>query len=103
MLSYLSGLGHDVTRVAREYPAGLPDNEVLAIAFQETRVLITHDRDFSELVFVEHQPHSGVIYLRLGSGPPLDTTIARLNEVLTNHSHELNRFIVVTPHLLRVR
>jgi hypothetical protein len=29
---FLQTEGHDVTRVARDYPAGLPDDQVLAIA-----------------------------------------------------------------------
>lgn len=101
--SYFSGLGHDVTRVARDYPIGYPDPSILAVAYREKRTVVTHDRDFGELVFVENQPHSGVIYLRLGSSPTLELAIARLDEVLANHAHELARFIVVTPQLIRVR
>lgn len=103
LLSYFSELGHNVTRVARDYPKGLPDPNILAAAYREKRTVVTHDRDFGELVFVENQPHAGVIYLRLGSSPSLETTIARLDEVLANHAHELDRFIVVTPHLIRTR
>ena len=76
---------------------------VLAIAYQEGRIVITHDRDFGELVFVELQPHAGVIYLRLGPSPPLATVIARLDYVLTNHAHDLDAFIVVTHDLVRIR
>ncbi len=100
---YFSDLGHDVTRVARDYPPGLPDPTILAVAYRERRTVVTHDRDFGELVFVENQPHAGVIYLRLGSSPSWETTVARLDEVLANHAHELDRFIVVTPQLIRVR
>ena len=101
--TYFSDLGHDVTRVAREYPTGLPDPNILAVPYQERRTVVTHDRDFGELVFVENQPHAGVIYLRLGSSPTLHLAIARLDEVLANHGHELDRFIVVTPQQIRVR
>ena len=103
LVPYLSALGHDVTRIAREHPPGLPDPEVLDIAFRERRVLITHDRHFGGLVFVEHQPHAGVILLRLGSPPPLTLTIDRLTEVFTAYAHVLDAFIVVTPDRIRVR
>jgi predicted nuclease of predicted toxin-antitoxin system len=95
--------GHDGTGIVTDYPASLPDSEVLAIAYREERILITHDLDFGGLVFVEHQPHAGVILLRLGPSPPLETMMARLEEVFSEHAHELDQFIVVTHHLIRVR
>lgn len=100
---HLRPLGHDVTGIAVDYPASLPDDEVLAIAFLETRILITHDRDFGRLVFVEHQPHAGVILMRMGPRPRLTTTISRLTRVLTDHAHELSEFVVVTRDRIRVR
>lgn len=103
LVAYLSSLGHNVTRIARDHPPGLPDPEVLDIAYRERRVLITHDRDFGGLVFVDQQPHAGVILLRLGTPPPLDLIIARLTTVLTDHAHVLDDFIVVTADRIRVR
>jgi predicted nuclease of predicted toxin-antitoxin system len=103
LVAYLSSLGHEVTRVSRDHPPGLPDPEVLGIAYRERRILITHDRHFGGLVFVEQQPHAGVILLRLGTPPPFDLIIGRVSEVLTDHAHELRDFIVVTPDRIRVR
>ena len=82
---YLRNLGHDVTVVAVDYPASLPDEQVLAIAQEEQRVLVTEDRDFGELVFRHHSLHPGVIYLRL---PPMEpeAKTARLNDVLTHYA-----------------
>jgi predicted nuclease of predicted toxin-antitoxin system len=48
---YLRKLGHDVTRIAADYPAGLLDPKILSIAYAEGRILITDDRDFGEWVF----------------------------------------------------
>ena len=95
--------GHDATRIGRDYPGGLPDAEVLAIAHREGRILITDDRDFGELVFVHGRPHAGVIFLRLGENAPLDLKIARLDYVLTHHADELDQFLVVTRTSVRVR
>lgn len=103
IVPYLEEQGHDVTGIVRDYPASLPDTDVLAIAHREKRTLITHDRDFGELVFVEHQPHAGVILLRLGPFAVLETMISRLDVVLSQHGHELDQFIVVTTSLIRVR
>ena len=103
LVPYLASLGHEATRIAREYSPGLPDPEVLGIAYREQRVLITHDRHFRRLVFVEFQPHAGVILLRLGAPPPLALTIDRLTEVFTAYAHALDQFIVVAPDRIRVR
>lgn len=100
---HLQSLGHDVVGIAREYPASLSDSEVLTISYRTSRILVTSDRDFGGLVFVDEHQHAGVIYLRLGSSPPLATTTARLDAVLSQHAHELDRFLVVTPNMVRVR
>ena len=102
LLPFLRSLGHDTLRVGRDYPPGLPDEEVLSIAYTESRILITNDRDFGELVFVHGQAHAGVIYLRLPySDLPLSQQ--RLMDVFNRHSTELNEFVVVTRTRIRIR
>jgi predicted nuclease of predicted toxin-antitoxin system len=64
--TYLRQLGHDVTRVAADYPPGLLDPKILSLAHAEGRILITDDRDFVELVFRLKLPHAEVIFLRRG-------------------------------------
>jgi hypothetical protein len=41
LVPYLASLGHEATRIVRDYPPGLPDPEVLGIAYREQRILIT--------------------------------------------------------------
>ena len=69
LATYLRSLGHAVAVVAVDHPPSLPDEEVLAIAQEERRVLVAEDRDFGELVFRRRLPHAVVIYLRL---PPTE-------------------------------
>jgi predicted nuclease of predicted toxin-antitoxin system len=101
--TFLNQLGHDATRVARDYPAGLPDERVLEIAHREQRVLLTNDKDFGELIIRNNLPHAGVILFRF----PLDATaqqkIAALERLLATHGTRLDRFLVVTPRGVRVR
>ena len=101
--AFLAEHGHDATRVARDYPAGLPDEQVLAIAHQEGRILIANDKDFGELVVRRGLPHVGVILLRF----PLDATaqerIGALERLLASHPTQLDRFVVLTPQGVRVR
>lgn len=106
LLAFLTQLGHDVRRIGREYPPGLRDREVLAIAHREGRILITDDRDFGELVFRLGQPHSGVVHLRFGrldNYAPLATKLERLQYVLSHYADQLDQFLVVTRHRVRVR
>lgn len=98
----LRGQGHDVTVVGVDYPPGLPDPEVLAIANREGRIILTHDRDFGELVVSRHLPHAGIIYLRLRR-VTLEAKWERLNQVLTENVGQLGRFIVVTEGGVRIR
>jgi predicted nuclease of predicted toxin-antitoxin system len=85
LVTHLKHLGHDVTRIGSHYPPGLPDQEVLALAKQKQRILITDDRDFGELVFRLHLPHAGVIFLRLGTYAPLKLKTERVSFVLTHY------------------
>ena len=102
LVPWLTKHGHTARRIGREYPAGLPDEQVLAIAEREGCILITDDRDFGELVFRHRQPHTGVIYLRLASYS-LDLLKARLEHVLTHYADRLDRFLVITPGDVRER
>ncbi len=102
LLTYLRQLGHDATQIRRTYPLSTPDPEVLSLAYQEKRILITGDRDFGEWVFRFKHPHAGVIFLRLGKYAPLDLKIARLSFVLTHYKDQLDQFIVVKRETIRV-
>lgn len=102
LLYYLRQLGYDARRIASDYPSGLPDQEVLAIAEAEGRILITDDRDFGELVFRLRLPHAGVIFFRLGNYVPLATKVERIMYVLTNYADQLDQFLVVTRDRVRV-
>jgi predicted nuclease of predicted toxin-antitoxin system len=57
LIPHLQQLGHDVTAISRQYPAGLPDEDVLAIAASEHRILITADQDFGDLAVHLGLPH----------------------------------------------
>ena len=103
LISHLRALGHDVVAISREYPHSLADEDVLAIARKEGRILIVADRDFGELIFHQELPHAGVIFFRL-PGATLQTKIDQLTSVLADYTDHLQHraFIVVTPGRIRV-
>ena len=103
LIPHLRELGHDVAAISRNYPHSLPDEDVLAIAREEERILVVADRDFGELIFHQELVHAGVVFFRL-PGATLQTKIEHLNTVLDEHTEELERgeFLVVTPGQIRV-
>ena len=103
LVPYLRALGHDAVRIGKDHPPGLPDATVLALAVAERRILITDDRDFGELVFRHRQPHTGVIYFRLGEYAEFPLKQARLDHVLSQYADQLDRFLVVSRTTVRVR
>jgi len=103
LVAYLLSLGHDVTAIARDYPASLADQQVLSIATSGGRVLITRDRDFGELIVNQQLPHQGVIFLRLRLLSLANQT-SRVGFVLAHHQADLQagEFLVVTDSRVRV-
>ncbi len=88
---YLKERGHDVKAIAYDFPHALIDEEVLAIAYREQRVLLTNDNsDFGELIFRYHLPHCGVIVFRLGDAD-VEAKQAKLEHVLSVHKNHLQR------------
>ncbi len=58
----LEAAGHDVV-FAREWPEDPGDEEILARAHRDGRVLVTLDRDFGELAVAQKAPHAGIVRL----------------------------------------
>lgn len=102
LIPHLLSLDHDVRAISREYPAGLPDEEVLAIARSEQCILVTADHDFGHLLFRRRLQHTGILLMRL-PGASLQTKRDRLMHLLTNYTAHLNQFVVVTERGVRVR
>jgi predicted nuclease of predicted toxin-antitoxin system len=103
LIDHLRTLGDDVTAVSRDYPHSLADEDVLAIARQEQRILVVADRDFGELIFNQGLAHAGVLFSRL-PGAPLQTKVEHLDQALQGHADALaaGEFVVVAPGQIRV-
>jgi predicted nuclease of predicted toxin-antitoxin system len=97
----LEAAGHDVV-AAGEWERDPGDEEILAQAYRESRILITLDKDFGELAVVRGNPHSGI--LRLVNFSALRQAAVCL-EVLRRHGEELaaGAIITVEPGRLRMR
>ncbi len=91
---FLKDLGHDVVTAGESGHAQTDDSELLRIARNDDRLLVTRDRDFGRLVFV-FRAGSGVIYLRLNP-TNLSAVHKELKRVLETYSEsELKEAFVV--------
>jgi len=99
--SHLEQAGHDVVWTGdEEHDPG--DEEILARANEEQRVLVTLDKDFGELAVVRGLPHHGIVRRGgLGTGAQGWTAAAAAERYMT----ELERgaIVTVTPDRVRVR
>ena len=93
--------GHDVLSAAERDPRAT-DEALLALAYEEQRVLVTEDKDFGELVFVRRLPHPCIFRL---VEMQLAEKVAAVRELIEHHPDELleGALIVVTRKRVRIR
>jgi len=63
----------------------MPDSEIIELALQEKRVLLTYDKDFGELVFHKHRKHYGVLLIRV-TPDLVSLHLKALKNFLSSHS-----------------
>jgi len=97
----LRAAGHDVSAVAEIAPQ-LSDPKVLMLARDETRVLITEDKDFGELVYASKLRTSGVVLLRFPADARSAMAEATTVAVDSLGDKLLRRFTVIEPGRLRI-
>jgi predicted nuclease of predicted toxin-antitoxin system len=97
----LAAAGHDVIW-AGDWPADPGDDEILARASHEGRILITLDKDFGELAVVREQAHAGIIRLVILSA---SQQAAACVMALNRYGTELRSGAIVTvePGRIRIR
>ena len=100
---FLKGLDHDIVTASQIGCAQSSDSELLVIAHDQSRILVTRDRDFGSLVFTRRLG-AGVIYLRLLPSNQ-NAAYKELGKVLDSYSEEELReaFVVVEPGRHRIR
>lgn len=97
----LRAAGHDVSAIVELAP-GTSDEQVLAIAGTESRVLLTEDKDFGLLAFASGAQTAGVVLIRFPAtarqrlGHTVVDLVATLGERLAA------AFVVVEPGRARI-
>jgi predicted nuclease of predicted toxin-antitoxin system len=85
--NFLKALGHDVAVVAEEMLQA-EDQDILARAVADARIVVTNDKDFGDLVFRNGLPHAGILLLRLVNESAANR-IAVVKSVLEGHAADL--------------
>ena len=81
----------------RETTPGIADTEVLRLAVDQSRLLVTFDRDYGELIFRRaFEPPVGIIYFRALPASPHEVSDAVLS--LLEDPESISGTIVVVSH-----
>lgn len=84
-VNYLKSKDFDITSIGVNVP-GISDEEVMKIASEQDRTIITYDSDYGELIFKHgFKPNAGVIFIRQQPTEPIET--AKIIEQLTSNSN----------------
>jgi predicted nuclease of predicted toxin-antitoxin system len=101
VVSALRAAGFDVLAIAELAPR-TDDADVIDLAARESRVLITEDKDFGQLVYAELRASSGVILIRFPASrrQSLPTEVLRAVRMLEDRI--TRAFVVLTPGRVRI-
>jgi len=98
---WLRSLGHDILSISEDRPR-MMDEDILALAVRDDRVVVTNDKDFGDLVFRDGRPHRGVILLRLVDDR-MSSKIAGLMRLFEEFPEDIQDcFVVVTERSIRI-
>ncbi len=97
----LAEAGHDVLRVFDVMP-GASDKDVLQRAYQEARIILTHDQDFGNVLRYPLHAHRGILLMRFKDQSPANV-IRHLNALIdeTFEQKIQNRLVIVREDHVR--
>jgi predicted nuclease of predicted toxin-antitoxin system len=91
--------GHDVVWTG-DWTQDPGDDEILAFAYREGRALVTLDKDFGRLLFLQGRPHAGIVRL-VSLSTPQQVQVCR--QTLARHGRELAKGAIITAQSDRLR
>lgn len=94
VIQYLREQGHDVHSVYETGLVGHSDSDVLRVAQQSGRVVISHDSDFGTITLAQSEPFTGIVFLRPGHIAP-NFTIQTLRTLAERQIDVQPQFIIV--------
>jgi predicted nuclease of predicted toxin-antitoxin system len=102
IVDWLRNQKYDVIYIAEKSPA-ITDEKVIRFANSESRILITNDKDFSELIFRQGKITQGILLIR-AANEESSNKIRLVKEVLKKAKNKLRgNFVVVNETGIRIR
>ena len=99
---FLKESGFDVKTV-RDIDPKAKDSEILQIAANEKRMIVTMDKDFGDLVYRSGKRHSGILLLRLEAATG-DQKVKVVERIIRIFKKEIrNKFCVYQDDRLRIK
>ena len=99
---FLKESGFDVKTV-RDIDPKAKDSEILQIAANERRMIVTMDKDFGDLVYRSGKRHTGILLLRLEAATG-DQKVKVVEQIIRVFKKEIkNRFCVYQDDRLRIK
>ena len=92
---------HDVVKVSEKNPR-MTDEEILSWAMSESRIIVTTDKDFEEMIWRQQKPHCGVLRME---NLPRRERLKLMQDVLDRHSDDLEvgAIVIASSTKFRVR
>ena len=103
IVAFFRSYGIDVLDVKEQGWFGKEDEELLDIAFQENRFVLTHDSDFGTLVIFQGKPYYGIVYIRLKNLHPQNVIEVCRQLIELKTEIKPGALIVVEESRLRIR
>jgi len=99
---FLASEGFD-TKAVRDINPSMSDREVLRLALEEKRMIITMDKDFGELVYKSKLGHKGILVLRIEDANIADK-VRTMSDIIKSYLGEINNsFCIYHRGKLRIR
>ena len=104
MVEAIRRLSHDVLDIKEQNLFSIPDSDIIQIAQDTKRILITYDKDFSNILIYPPSHYYGIIVLRL-SRLIIKDAIRQLTSFIKELSEEKikGRLAIVEPDRVRFR
>jgi len=100
IVNYLTEEGYDIKWVP-DFNCAIHDEELLKLANKEKRVLITNDKDFGALTFLQKKLSAGIILIRI-KGQKAEDKLKLMKKLLQQHRDKLlNHFVIITEKKFR--
>ena len=102
-IQFLRNAGYNIASIIEDTP-GAKDSDVLKRAHKETRVVLTFDRDYGELIY-RHKSSApaGVVYFRFNPSTPEEPAKILLDILEKGKISILGKFTVIERGRIRQR